>query len=131
MKRQRAGLEELIVAMVFDRTFDPADVPALAARMGLESRTLQRWCRDADTTAKACLDLERAMKVVLADESPWHPHEQLSHYCKDHRTLERLIQTGCLERRPRSLAELVRRQRFVESPLRDAIIRVLRKRRGR
>ena len=115
----------------FDDDFDPVDVAALAARLGFESRTLQRRCDDAKTTAKACVDLERAMKVVIADESPWNPHELLSRYFKDPRTLGRLVETGRLERRPRSLTDFVRRQRFVESPLRDAIIRVIRKRRGR
>lgn len=128
-KRQRASLAELVVDAAFDPSFEPRNVVAFAARCEMESRTLQRRCEAEATSAKACLEIVRCLQMINRTDHPWNPHEELSRYYRDPRTVNERMTTGGLHRVRPTLIGFLQRQRFLgPSSLLDAIIRLVRRR---
>jgi hypothetical protein len=103
----------LIGYVVRQRSIEPDCVGKLAIAMGVPLRTLQRRCKQAGTTAKACLDFVRCARVIL-DGHSWDPQDVLLTQGLDDRTVRRLLRSAAFEigERPTMLVFL-QSQQFV------------------
>ena len=86
-------LAEFLVA-ISRRGAEPKTARELAAQCGLGIRTLQTRCKEAHTSAKACLDFLHCLSVVCDDHGDCDPRSQLPHYCTDRRIVARYVSPG-------------------------------------
>ena len=97
-------------------SFEAQSVARLAALRRLTVRTLQRRCREAKTTAKACVDFVRCLQIVLDTTVHWDPAAHLSVCTADARTIKRILASGGLEASVRpTLESFLQTQRLIAS----------------
>jgi hypothetical protein len=114
--RRFQSLGELLVHAVVYSSFEAQSIARLAALRRMTVRTLQRRCRDAETTAKACIDFVRCLQLVLDTTVQWDPAAQLSICTADARTIKRIVASGGLKTSARpSLDSFLRAQRLIAS----------------
>lgn len=118
MKHPRASLPigELLVHAVVNAPADTNSIGELADAMHLTARTLQRRCRDAQTTAKAAVDFVRCLQLVLDTSVSWDPGANLSIQVSDARTIRRILTRGALRTTTRpALETFLASQRLIEN----------------
>ena len=123
--RRFQSLGELLVQAVICGSFEAQSIAKLAALRRLTVRTLQRRCREAQTTAKACVDFVRCLQMVLDTTVHWDPAAQLSICTADARTIKRILGSGGLKASARpTLESFLRTQRLIAS---EAVLNDVRK----